>query len=71
MKKNSCYLLYDYNLDLPAGVFDTLEELSKFLGRGKASVLSQISRIKNGKIKFTCDNLTHKYLIYKVELEEE
>lgn len=72
MKKTKiCYLVYDYYLDIPAGVFDTVQELSLFFGRGTATMLSQISRIKSGKIAYTKDKKGHKYLIYRIELGEE
>lgn len=65
---NKCFLVYDYITDLPAAVFDNMDALSVFMGRSSGSLISQISRLKTGKIKYTADKEGHKYQIFKVEI---
>lgn len=61
-----CYLVYDYERQIPTACFDKLRDLSGYLGKTKATVSSSITRQRKGLEKYTKDRQGRKYQIFKV-----
>lgn len=66
----ACYLVYDYEMQLPVACLDTIKELSEFLGTTKEVVSCGLCRLRKGKIQYVRDKEGHKYQTFKVDIGE-